>query len=95
METAKKWHIASLVIIICLTVALIACLFWVRSLSDRLAVLEFGYGGLSDNVGHLINKQNRLEADLMEVIREVNSLTEELDYTSSVPVPSRIRRPMS
>lgn len=81
METEKKLQISSLVIIICLTVALIACLFWVRSLSDRLAVLEFGYGGLSDNVGHLINKQNRLEADLMEVIREVNSLTEELDYT--------------
>lgn len=81
METTKKWQIASVVVTICLTVALIACLFWVRSLSDRLAVLEFGYGGLSDNVGHLINKQNRLEADLMEVIREVNSLTEELDYT--------------
>ena len=40
METAKKWHIASLVIIIFLTIALIACLFWVRSLSDRLVTLE-------------------------------------------------------
>jgi hypothetical protein len=81
METAKKWHIASLVIIICLTVALIACLFWVHSLSGRLATLEFDHRLLSDNVGRLNRTQNMLESELDELIREATSLTEELEYT--------------
>lgn len=80
METAKKWELASLVII-CLTVALIACLFWVGSLSGRLATLELDYRALSDNVGDLTHKQNTLEAELDELFREVTSLTEELKYT--------------
>lgn len=78
METTKKWQIA---IIVCLAVALIACLFWVRSLSEKIASLEFDYQSLSYNVGRLTDNQNMLEAELDEMIREVNSLTEELDYT--------------
>lgn len=81
METAKKWQIASIAIIICLIVALIACLFWVRSLSDRLETLELDYQSLSYNVGQLTHNHNMLEKELDELVREVNSLTEELDYT--------------
>lgn len=81
METMKKWHIARNILIICLTVALIACLFWVRSLARRLSYLEFEYEQLSYNVGRLTNQVNDLDAELAETIREVNSLTEELEYT--------------
>lgn len=80
METVKKWHIASLVIIIFLTIALIACLFWVRSLSDRLVTLEVEHQLLSDNVEQLDRTQDMLEAELDELIQEATSLTEELEY---------------
>lgn len=81
METEKKWQIASLVIIICLTVALIACLFWVRSLSDRLEVLEFDYQSLSYSAGKLSINQSMLESKLSELFRDVTDLTDELEYS--------------
>lgn len=77
METTKKWQIA---IIVCLAAALIACLFWVRSLSERLENLEYDHQRLTDKVGNLDRDQDRLEAELDEMIREANSLTEELGY---------------
>ena len=78
METTKKWQIA---IIVCLAAALIACLFWVRSLSERLENLEYDHQRLTDKVGNLDRDQDRLEAELDEMIREANSLTEEFEYT--------------
>lgn len=81
MDTAKKQSIVSIVIIICLAITLIACLFWVHSLSNRLAGLEFEHQLLSQNVENLDRTQDMLEAELDELIRDVNSLAEELDYT--------------
>lgn len=81
METPKKWLAVSLVTIICLAIALTACLFWIGSLSNRITLLEFEHEKLSDSVWNLTRKQDMLEADLDEMIREAGSLVEELDCT--------------
>lgn len=81
METMKKWLIASLVIIICLAIALTACLFWVRALSNRLTELEWEHQELYSRVLNLPDKLNALEAELKEMIQQSNSLLEELEYT--------------
>ena len=77
METTRKWQIA---IIVCLAAALIACLFWVRSLSERLEWLEHQNQVLSDRVQNLNHKVDGVKSELAEMIREANSLTEELGY---------------
>ena len=81
MEALKKWQIAGVVIIICLAIALTACLFWVRSLSDKLAYQEYEHQHLSDCISRLDSQVSELQADLNDMIHEVNSLVEELDYS--------------
>ncbi len=81
METKKKWLTASLVILICFGIALIACLFWVRSLSEKLAYQEREHQRLSDRVSRLDGQVNALQADLNDMLHEMDSLVEELDYT--------------
>ena len=76
METTKKWLVA----FICLAIALVACLFWVRSLSERLEWLEHQNQVLSDRVQNLNHKVDGVKSELAEMIREANSLTEELGY---------------
>lgn len=76
METTKK----RLVAFICLAIALVACLFWVRSLSERLEWLEHQNQVLSDRVQNLNHKVDGVKSELAEMIREANSLTEELGY---------------
>lgn len=80
METMKKWLIASLVIIICLSIALTACLFWVRSLSNRMTELEIQQRELFDDVAELYGELYGLQAELEEMGREADSLLEELEY---------------
>ena len=76
METTKKWLVA----FICLAIALVACLFWVRSLSERLEWLEHQNQVLSNRVQNLNHKVDGVKSELAEMIREANSLTEELGY---------------
>lgn len=77
METTKKW----LIPVICLAIVLVACLFWVRSLSERLEWLEQENRELSARAGNLDSKINGLKSEMKEMIREANSLTEELEFT--------------
>ena len=77
METTKKWLIA----FICLAIALVACVFWISSLSERLEWLEHENQELSGRVQNLNHRIDGMKLELDEMIREVNSLTEELDYT--------------
>lgn len=81
METKKKWLTANLVILICFGIALIACLFWVHSLSEKLAYQELEQQNLSYRVSRLESQVSGLQADLNDMLHEMDSLVEELDYT--------------
>jgi hypothetical protein len=81
MEKTKKWNIAVIVTIICLVIALIACVVWCHQLSNDISLLKTEYQRLKHQVYNVSTKLDNLNREFDETVQQMTSLTEKLDYT--------------